>query len=179
MATLYSNADASEDTGLVLIESQVLGVAAASVTFSAIPQTYKHLKIFVSARSAAAAAYDSGYARFNGDAGANYLYGAHQGGSAHTVSISSGQTQAGIFAATGNGSTADLYGGSEITLFDYTGANKKTVMALKWESHTTSEAYLYETLVAWADTDAITSILMWANGGNLMAGSRFDLYGIK
>jgi hypothetical protein len=168
-----------DTAGLTLIESVVVSPAAASVTFSAIPQTYKHLKVFVSARSAAGAAYDAGYVRFNGDAGTNYLYGAHQGGSAHTVSIASSQTQAAIFAATGNGSTADLFGGSEITLYDYTGANKKTVMALKWESHTTSEAYLYETLVTWADTSAITSILFWAAGGNLGAGCRFDLYGVS
>jgi hypothetical protein len=178
MATLYSNADATESR-LVLIESQVLGVAAASVTFSAIPQTYKHLKVFVSARSAVVSKYDSGFARFNGDSGANYWYASHTQGTAHSVWSSNSETQAGIYSNPGNSSDTDLFGASEIVFFDYTGSSKKIVASLKWEPTDSAEFNGNQSIVTWQNTAAITSILMWANGGNLMAGSRFDLYGVK
>jgi hypothetical protein len=178
MAILYSNADATESS-LVLIESIVVAPAVASVTFSAIPQTYKHLKLFASVRSAVVSKYDSAFAQFNGDTGANYWYASHNGGSAHSVYNTSGVTWAVLCAATGNSSDADIFAGSEATIFDYTGSSKKIVSKMVREAHTSTDLYGNQSITVWQNTAAITSILLWANGGNLMAGSRFDLYGIK
>jgi hypothetical protein len=55
-----------------LIESQVLGSSAASVTFSSIPATYTDLVLKVSVRSNRAAGFDNIDIRFNGDSASNY-----------------------------------------------------------------------------------------------------------
>ena len=55
-----------------LIESQVLGSSAASVTFSAIPDTYTDLVFKFSVRSDRAATFDNIQARINADSGSNY-----------------------------------------------------------------------------------------------------------
>lgn len=54
------------------IASTTLGSAAASITFSSIPQTYNHLQLIINGKSSSATNFDSVLLRFNGDSTAGY-----------------------------------------------------------------------------------------------------------
>ena len=56
-----------------LIETQVLGSDVYSITFSSVPQTYKHLQIRLTARCTASGSTGDWLSiRFNGDSSGNY-----------------------------------------------------------------------------------------------------------
>jgi hypothetical protein len=57
---------------LVLIAEQLLVGTATTITFSSIPNTYRHLRLVAMGRMNAATTEDYVYIRFNGDTGSNY-----------------------------------------------------------------------------------------------------------
>ena len=89
--------------GLTLIQSQVLGSPAASVTFGAIPGTFTHLRPVFTARSSTAqeAVNDKPilYVQMNGDTAANY-------NAAFNIANTGGNSSGAI----GTGATAGLIG---------------------------------------------------------------------
>lgn len=165
------------------ISTITLSANTTSVSFSNIPQTYKHLQLRGIARNSggAAGAVDS-YLYFNTDTtGTNYyshqLYGtgAAAGGGAGNNSGNSGLIQQ------ANGGTASVFGAFVLDILDYTNTNTyKTTRCLGGVDSNTSNGFLELASVLWNNTAAINKIvLLTVNGSDYMQYSQFALYGIK
>lgn len=159
-----------------LLETQVLGAAAASVTFTGLDSytDYKHLQLRNVQRTTRASNTDGCYLRFNGDSGSNYarhyLYG---DGSSIYSGGSTSQTQIGLFNR-GAGDT-NFFAIDVIDILDFSDANKNTTVRV-FEAE--DRVWLISGL--WNSTSAVTSITFTPQiGPDFAVGSRFSLYGVK
>lgn len=166
-----------------LISTQLITTNTADLTFSSIPQTYKHLQL----RYVARANNNVTNLRFrlNGDTGSNYA--TH---SLHTQST-------GVFSDNST-STTSMYscefsfdGASPTGAFspgimdflDYSATSKNTTM--RGLAGQCEPAWVTGRLrlrsAAWFNTAAVTSLTIFTDSGTgrFVAGSRFSLYGIK
>jgi hypothetical protein len=155
----------------------------STVTFSAIPSTYKHLQIRGIARTNRSGAQsDVLQMYFNSDStisnyGSHLLYG--DGGSATSGYISSN-----IWAVYGMASasnTANSFGSFIIDILDYQNTNKfKTVRSLGGSDFNTNNTDGTVGLVSelWRNTSAISSITL-TSFASFVQYSSFALYGIK
>lgn len=160
-----------------LIETKTLSVDAASIEFTAIPQTpFSDLVLLVSARSVGDGdAGGSWYAiRFNGGTiatSARYVQGNGSGPSSLTLAGFGG------VASTAAG-TANTFGNDSIYIPNYTSSTAKA-----YSTDTVSErnaTAAYQTLIAglWNSTAAITTITLVPSVGNFVSGTSVSLYGI-
>ena len=156
-----------------------------SLTFSSIPQTYKHLHIRGVYRdsSANSAQVAPLYIQFNADSGSNYAYQAGQAMANSTVSANNEISQTWIrIAGAGMVSTSGVFGGSIMDIQDYTSTvQNKSVRAIAGGSANTTTAN-YMTAIsqgAWNSTAAITEVKIYSGNGNFLANTTFALYGIK
>ena len=166
-----------------LLEEQELTAAAASVTFSNIDTlvadwdsyagvTSRHLVVVVNAASADAVAFREARVRFNGDAGGNYngqyLYG--QAGA--DLAFRATATDR-IIPFTIPGTTyADAYGGGVMLIpHAFNTTNHKAGIGFGGAV----EDNVWSVGFRWADTAAITSILLFTNAGDYATGSTFWL----
>ena len=164
-----------------LLETQVLGTAAASVTFSSLSTyaaTYKHLQIRATMRDAGSNA-SFGF-RFNADSGTNYAR--HQLlGNGSNVTSSAGPSENSGYLGGGAVSTtaANSFTGAVIDILDAFESTKfKTVRTLQGTTGSPTEIFLVSSL--WQSTSAATSFQIYSRfGTNLAANCRFSLYGIK
>jgi hypothetical protein len=161
-----------------LLESQVLGSSAASVTFSSLSSyasTYKHLQIRITARaSRAASTTDPMIIKLNGSTQtrSHALYG--NGSSLNSYSETTAYSL--WDAITGASATSNAFGGIVIDLLDAFDTNKNKTLRAMTGANTvvTLGSVLYGT------TSATTSLEFTAfSGTNFLTGSRFSLYGIK
>jgi len=161
---------------------------SATVTFSSIPQTYKHLQLRVLSKTTDSAnGEDNTNLYFNSDTNYNN-YRSHWI-RANGTSVSANNLQAsgyniytGVIPTTGTTGQTSMFGASIIDILDYTNTNKnKVVRTLNGdEMNNTSFGFigLYSSL--WVDTSAVTSITFTVPGGtNYAQYSSFALYGIK
>lgn len=162
-----------------LISTTLISSSTASVTFSSIPSTYKHLQLRYVARCDLAAENNDVFRiRFNGDTGANYNAHTLDGnGTSVSSSYSSSYIRAGYLPAAT--STANAFAAGVLDILDYTNTSKyKTTRGLNGQP----VAYLRVGLESglWRNSAAISSfVLNSMNDANFIAGSRFSLYGIK
>jgi hypothetical protein len=160
------------------IATTTLAAAAANVTFSSIPQTYKHLQIRMSV-ACTASYYDADVAvRFNGNA-TNY-YNSRMYATIGSVTGDKSAALQGLVARAGG--AANIFGPAVVDILDYTSTNKnKTFKSLYGQSVGSSGYWMFNG-GGWFDTAAITSItIAEANFSiaNLAPNSTFTLYGIK
>ena len=157
------------------IATQTLSTAAASVTFSGIPQTYTDLILVTNVKCVGA---DSNMrATFNGDTGNNYSTTYLDGdGSTATSSRTTNQAVATI----GYVDTSDV-STNIIQLQSYSSDNVNKTVLVRAASAVRGLSSAIVNL--WRDTDAINSITLDCYGGgsarNFESGSTFTLYGIK
>jgi len=148
-----------------------LGTAAASVTFSSIPATYRDL-VLVSQVLQNTTGDRAGVIRPNNDSvNATLVY---LDGSGSTVASATATTITTFFIASGPAANTPA---SAITqIMDYSATDKhKVVLNRSGSRYNPTSAYLSR----WASTSAITSLVYFPSvGGNFSAGSKFDLYGI-
>ena len=148
----------------------VTGAAAASVTFSSIPATYRDLILIATHKNTTTGV--SVRMRFNSDSGTNY-YNVYMGGNGSTT-FSGTQTASATIMADSN--TTDIsYSISQI--MDYSATDKH-----KTQLSRGSSAAIGAIAIAgrWADTDAIDTVAVsYPDGGNLAIGSTFSLYGVN
>ena len=171
-----------------LIASNTLSSAAASVTFSAIPNTYTDLVLRFTARSTAAGATDArGDIRLNGITTNLYsdttIFG--DGSTAQSTRATSA-TYLSCFTVSAADATTNAFGTVELYLPNYANtSNNKTVSAYSAaESNTaTATAWYWNGATAglYRSTSAITeiNIALRASGSSFVSGSSFFLYGIK
>ena len=156
----------------------------ASVTFSGIPQEYKHLQIrSIANDSRASNAVSNIEIRFNGDTGSNYSSHYLYANSTTTSSGFEGASQTRAFYARIGGNTiaANCFGASIADILDYTNASKyKTVRVLSGvEDNTTNTTQLWFSSALWLSNSAVTSITLLPITANFKQFSRFSLYGIR
>jgi hypothetical protein len=177
---------AASGAGLVpdyeLISTTVLGGTAASVTFSNLgdySSTYKHLQIRATARSSRASTVDGLAVRLNGDSGSNYAQHSLQGNfNSVTSSGATSLTRSVVSIITGASSTANYFGGVVIDLLDpFSSTKNKTLRGFGGMA----SDFIRLDSGLYINTASVTSITLIQTEGanNLVAGSRFSLYGIR
>jgi hypothetical protein len=149
--------------------------SSGTITFSSIPQDYKHLEIRVS--YLAVSTSNIPFLRLNGDS--SNLYNSYNlngaGSSASQTSYSSTEMLVGGVNV-GAGTTGPFAFVSR--LLDYSSTAKtKTVKTFSGVIAGTSEVGLTSGL--WRSTSAINSITIYANSTVFATNSRFSLYGIR
>lgn len=168
--------------GYNLISENLLGSAAATVTFSSLPTIYRHLQLWVLCRGDNASNSVNLRIRFNSDSSA--VYDSEQiSGAGTTVGAFESLNQTELFlgefaAASATAGAAGMY---VINIPYYSNSSF-------WKLVTTSHEFSNSTgggntvskhwAGRWRNTAAITSILVNNSAGNFISGSIFSLYGL-
>ena len=153
-----------------LIQEQILASTATSVTFSSIPQTYKHLQLRVVFKPTTGNATLDG--RLNSDSGSNYTR--HELGGNGSSVYSQFSTGTEIYQlAYANGGITGYDGFGVVDILDYSSTVKNTTIR-SLNARTDGIRLLSS---AWLNTAAVTSLTLNASADVLAIGSRFSLYG--
>jgi hypothetical protein len=149
------------------IASQTLGSAAASVTFSGIPQGYTDLVIVFNGTSASS--HTAGL-QFNSDTGSNYSNTYLLGESGATASGRASNTT----------SSSQFYpnttiGTAVINIANYSNTTTYKTILTRWSN---TDNYALANVGLWRSTAAINTVLLTGNGTNFQTGSTFSIYGI-
>lgn len=151
----------------------------STITFSSIPNTYKHLQLRLFGRATGSSDYATQYTVFNSDTGSNYAY--HQlfgEGASPTVAAQVNMSFVAVQLFAGGLSSANIFGGIIVDILDYADTNKfKTVKQLGGVERNGS-GYIILNSGLWRSTSAISSISMTTDG-NFAQYTHAALYGIK
>lgn len=164
-----------------LIATQVLSSAASTVTFSSIPQGFKHLQIRIVARTNTTGftATDV-FMEFNSSTSGYYkrhsLLGA---GTSVSSNGDSTTTHAHAGFITTNFQPTSIFGNSIIEVLDYSSSSKNTTIRGLNGYAQAGNNFLQFFSSLWANTAAVNSIKLDAVQGDFITGSRFSLYGFK
>ena len=148
----------------------------STITFSSIPNTYKHLQIRWIALNGTNPAYTK--INFNSDTGANYAW--HQlYANGSTVVGAGGGSKTFAIADESVGGATSTAGVAVADILDYTDTNKnKTVRVLSGRDQNGSGNVVFNS-GAWFNTAAITRIDLTFSSSNVAQYSQFALFGIK
>jgi len=166
-----------------LLATEILTSSQSSVTFASLGSysaNYEHLQLRVSARqqTPGALATVAFRVQFNSDTTAgNYAnHGLFGNGSSVTSYAATNNNQIG--SITTQNATSDSYSATVIDLLDAFSSSKyTTARSLSGAAGTNPDVVLRSVL--WKSTSSITSITLDGYGDNLLAKSRFSLYGIR
>jgi len=159
--------------------------STGSITFSSIPQNYKHLQIRFKAQDALAVA--DAVVRllvtFNGAGGTAYAWHTLYGNGSSTFADGTASTSDMRMLCIPTSSLTGLYvGAGIIDIHDYASTTKnKTIRSINGVDTNGSAIGQYMNLTSgvWQSTAAITSITLETTGGyGLASGSTFALYGM-
>ena len=161
------------------ISTVTLGSTTASITFSSIPSTYKHLQI----RGISAGDQNVGVrCRFNGDTASNYAFHEIQAGAGYGTAVygTNGTSQTSIQLLDQQLGNSTNFNTSITDVLDYTSTNKnKTTRTLTGVKGGTG-GFWYLISGLWYKTpESITSVTLYPFTGNFVANTTFALYGIK
>jgi hypothetical protein len=151
----------------VLLNQITLAAASSSLTFSNIPQNYGDLILQGVAPSSSTGT--GVYFRFNADTGSNYSYVRAFGTGSSTSSTSATETS-GLYGVHDTTS-----GAFSLQIMDYAQTDKHKT-ALSRADGITQNTNMITT--RWANTNAVTSVLLSTGGGSFAVGSTFSLYGL-
>jgi hypothetical protein len=180
----YQNISADNNYMETIASTLVGSGGTASITFSNIPQGYKHLQLrAIATTNRAANDQDYFRVRFNSDTGTNYsahvLEGYGSGiGALATTSTASPYT----FIGGGNIAGTNVFGTAVVDILDYSNTNKyKTTRALSGIETNNTESRMWLSSSLWQNTAAISTITIDSVYGatSIKQYSRFSLYGIK
>jgi hypothetical protein len=156
----------------------------SSVTFSSIPQTYKHLQIRALVKdNRSATSSDNNFLRFNNDSGNNY--NAHQliGDGSSASSGALGTDSAMIYGTVPGASIgASIFNVTIVDILDYTSTNKNKVIRSLNGYDSNGGGTIRLTSGLWMSTSAVTQIDLLTNIGatsTIQQYSQFALYGIR
>ena len=156
-----------------LIESQTLGSAQVSVTFSSIPATFTDLILVFNGAGNSDINVDL---RFNGDTGSNYSNTAL--GGQNTSAASTRNNNQTAMRMNFQGYLRNAFTSlAIINIMDYSNTTtNKTVLNRYNNGNTGVDA----NVGLWRNTSAITTVLIKVTDGNTFSvGSTFKLYGIQ
>ena len=166
-----------------LIASNTLSSSAASVTFSAIPNTYTDLVLRTSVRNATNGGASSGSdIRLNGDSSA--LYSRTRLNKDNSNGVVSTRTNDATFGnvgwESGSTSTSSTFGSCEIYIPNYTSTvNKPFSVFSVSENNDTAQTFIAIVANLYRNTSGITTLFLEPQAGTYAIGSSFFLYGIK
>lgn len=153
---------------------------AASITFSSIPSTYKHLQLRILGRGSAGS-FPNTAIQLNGDTGANYRvhYLGADGASTFAGDFGASQTSANTGWLAGSSQAVNVFGVSIVDILDYSETTKnKTIRAIGGcDNNGSGLVGLWSGL--WLNTGAVSSIVMSPAGGSWVQYSQIALYGVK
>ncbi len=166
--------------GMTLVSEITAGAVQASIDFTSIPGTGRHLVIEAIVRGTKAAAYDDFRLRFNNDSGANYDSETHI---AYSTSGASAQALAGTGAtvcqAPAASAAANLVSTCRIFIAYYADTNWRRIARVE-ASEVTAESsgsiVVRRGTAHWRSTAAITQVTLYFSGGNVAQNSRASLY---
>lgn len=170
------------DPAATFLIQRVAGTGSSgTITFSSIPQNYKHLQLRCLTRSTVSASVDYfSVTRFNSDSGNNYSYHYLFGnGSSAGSGGSFSQNNLAFPTILGNTATANCMTVGILDVHDYSSTTKnKTVRTFEgWDANGTGAAYINSSL--WQSTSAVTSMTITApSSANFTSTSTFALYGM-
>ena len=158
-----------------LLDSVTLASSAASVTFSAIDQSYGDL-VLVS-EIAIAASEGNFTLRFNGDSGNNYngvTAEADKFSNITSVAYSNYNT---FYEALNDGTLNSTRSLVTAQIMDYSATDKHKSVLFR-AGNAGGNLGIVMTAGRWASTSAITALEVRAGGATINTGSTFHLYGI-
>lgn len=166
-------------TTYVLIDKYTVGsTSQASITFSSIPQTYKHLVLHFSGRNLRSGSIDGSEIYFNGDTDLSKnsqrrFYGNGSG-------IIGDTTRGGQLFVTASGALASTFGNSTLYLPDYTNSSyRKSWIWFSSQEDSTSTAYIGQGVAGTTITAAISSITIRPETSNdFVEHTEAHLYGL-
>ena len=153
-----------------LIASSVLGSSAATIEFSSIPATYRDLVLVLTFTAGASSVIPS--VRINGDTATNYSRVRMVGDGSTATSAATSNDD---FSFTPAASVfSDSFTGI-MQFMDYSATDKhKTALT---RSGTAGDR-VFAVAQRWANTNAITTLLLFSYSANYPAGTTAYLYGI-
>lgn len=167
--------------GMVLISDTLLGVDTATFNFPSIPASYKHLKIIAYLRNTRTpTVFDIVRIQFNGDTAGNYFNEIQASFTTtltgqHETSVAGGYTE-----CTTAGSPANVFAAIEIIIPNYVGTvGYKSYLAASSGLKDTNAPHHVDSGGTWTDTSPINRIVLDAENGDFLAGSRVSLYGLN
>lgn len=159
----------------VALATSTLGSSASSVTFSNIPNTYKHLVLVVTPKATVVGPYDAGM-QFNSDAGANYAAKVAYGNGS-TLNVYNALANVNQIYLDFQGSVQNSFNQNCIAhIFDYSATDKHTGVISR--SNRTNQGLDFISS-RWRSTVAVNSIKYFLIGGTLDVGTKVSLYGIE
>jgi hypothetical protein len=171
---LYSKSSGEFDAlGTVTVPSG----GVSSITFAAIPQEYKHLQLRTFSASATPG---DPIVRLNGDTGSNYYGNLMYGTGAGTPANYFPGVSTGLPWAIGNNpSVANAFGIAILDLLDYSSTTKQKPARSFFGYDNNGSGQINYSHGLWTNTNAITSLTVVPNTGNLSQYSSYALYGVK
>jgi hypothetical protein len=172
----------SGQVAMAKIAEVTVGVATATIDFTNIPQTYRHLQIVLSSKNDAGSAVIN--MRLSGDgatfdSGANYDY-EEAIVSAATTSYLEGLGQTVMTIGT-HGAAANAMQPARILLPDYANTSyHKSALSECGRKDGTTSGLIIRTMATgfWRNTAAIAGVRLSAGTNNFAVGSRATLYGL-
>jgi hypothetical protein len=161
---------------MILIQTQTLASAAASITFSSIPQDSTDLMLMLSGRLSTNS--EEFRLVINGDTGANYTTRRLFGSGSAAVSDLVNVGRFPMLGVVANDFTANTFGNSTVYIPNYAGSNTKTVSADTVTENNAAESYQMLTAGLWNSTAAITSLTLSPPTGDFSIGTTASLYKI-
>ena len=167
------------------IATITLATSQATIDFTSIPSTYKHLQIRYIARNTGSNANGYQALQYNNDTtSGNYYFYHYLEGDGASATAGAGGTNALSLAGRSAGSIAgaNIYGAGIIDILDYANTNKNKVhRVLTGIDNNGSGGLLEFSSGQWYSNSAITSVkfLAGAGGYNFASGTTFALYGVK
>lgn len=165
-----------------LLATEILTSSQASVTFSSLDTLaagYQHLQLRMTARGTRNANGDNLGIRLNSDTGNNYsrhaLYG--DGSSAASYGVAS-QAFMDLGTLASSTTPANAFTGAVTDILDAFDSTKNTTIR-SLNGLAAAGVFVGLASGAWHNTNALTSLTIYALNGNLVQYSRFSLYGIK
>jgi len=152
------------------IATQTLGSAAASVTFSSIPQGYTDLVLVVAGNNSSSTY--SPYIQFNGDTSTNYSITNLYGTGSSALSARASSTATAYF-----GSLGATQGNAIVQIQNYSNATTYKTALIRIND---AGFRVNAGVMLWRSTAAITSVTVFNESpGTFASGTTFSIYGIQ
>jgi hypothetical protein len=147
----------------------------ATITFSSIPATYKHLQIrYINTTTTV---NQNLTFRFNGDTGSNYAWHRLLGDGSSAIADGVSTTTGMNIGRSGGNSTSFAAGVFDV--LDYSNTSKNKTARTLYGTDQNGSGLIFLASGLWQNTAAITSITITSGAGDFAQYSQFALYGIK
>jgi hypothetical protein len=167
-----------------LISTQVLSSSASSVTFSSIPQDFKHLQIrYLAKNSSGGADIDVRFNNLGAGGGAEAIYARHDlrgTGSAVQSSASTFLSAVTLRDGQATSSGTSIFAAGVIDILDYANSAKNPVLrAFYGQNGSGVGNRVYLASGIYPGATPVTSLQLTQFANSFVSGSRFSIYGIK